>query len=251
MIQNMAKQKMLAGQPALGLVSVLGSTLATGLMANAGYDFVLVDNQHGDWDDTRSLAAFRTISLGNAVPMTRVRTGDYPSIGRLLDRGSLGIIVPMVNTRADALAAAYATRYPPEGGRSWGAPLATHFDSDYRERANQEIFLAVQIETVQAVDNAEDILSVPGVDGCWIGPSDLAASLGVDLATAEGKQTYDAAILRVLEACRRTGKIPGLYTPNAEHARRWLDRGFLFVTVGGDNDLLINGAAQSLDALGG
>jgi len=246
---NHAKQRLLAGQQALGIVAGLGSTLATAILTNAGYDFILVDNQHGDWDDTSSLAAFRSISLGHAVPMTRVRIGDYTSIGRLLDRGALGVVVPMINTPADARAAVYATRYPPAGGRSWAPPLSAHYGSDYDTWANQEILLTVQIETAQGVENAEEILGVAGVDGCWIGPFDLARSLGVDLNSSEGVRQHEEAILRVLDACKKTGKIPGIYAGNLKDARRWLEHGFLFVTTGSDSGLLSAGAQQALHEL--
>ena len=247
---NAAKKRMLTGEPALGIVAGLGSPQAIAMLANAGYDFILVDNQHGNWDDTSSLEAFRCISLGSAVPMTRVRIGDYTSIGRILDRGALGVAVPMVNTAGDARAAVYATRYPPAGGRSFAAPLATHYGPDYLGWANQQVLLMVQIETVQGLENVEEILGVEGVDGCWIGPMDLGLSLGVDRETQEGARIHEVAMLRILEACHKTGKIPGTFTGNVEEARRRLDQGFLFVSVGSDGGLLVSGAQQALCALG-
>ena len=150
----------------------------------AGFDFVLVDNQHGDWDDATTLAAFRAISLGNATPVARVRQNDFYAIGRLLDRGALGIVVPMVNSADEARAAAFAMRYPPYGGRSYAGSLAVHYGPDYDTWADREVFLAVQIETAQAAEHAEEIMAVEGVDGCWIGPMDLARSLGVGVGHA-------------------------------------------------------------------
>ena len=140
---------------------------------------MLVDNQHGDWDDGTTLAAFRAISLGNATPVARVRQNDFYAIGRLLDWGVLGIVVPMVNTVDEARAAAFAMRYPPYGGRSFAGSLAVHYGPDYDTWADREVFLAVQIETAQAAEHADEIMAVEGVDGCWIGPMDLARSLGV------------------------------------------------------------------------
>ena len=99
---NTMKQKLLSGQPALGIVLGLGSPTAAGIAARCGFDFVLVDNQHGDWDDTTTLAAFRAISLGSTTPVARVRQNDFYAIGRLLDRGALGIVVPMVNSADEA-----------------------------------------------------------------------------------------------------------------------------------------------------
>ena len=146
---NAIKQKLLAGEPALGIVLGMGSPTVAGIAARSGFDFVLVDNQHGDWDDTTTLAAFRAISLGNAIPVARVRQNDFYAIGRLLDRGALGIVVPMVNSPDEARAAAFAMRYPPHGGRSFAGSLAVHYGPDYDTWADRELFLAVQIETAR------------------------------------------------------------------------------------------------------
>ena len=242
---NTAKQRMLAGQPALGIVLGLGSPTAAGIVSRCGFDFVLVDNQHGDWDDSTTLAAFRNISLGSAIPMTRVRKNDYYAIGRMLDRGALGIIVPMVNSADEARAAAFAMRYPPYGGRSFAGCLAVHYGSDYDTWADREVFLAVQIETAPAAEHAEEIMAVEGVDGCWIGPMDLARSMGV----APGAPAHEDAILRVLAACRKTGKIPGSYTPNAAAARRRIEQGFQFVTMADDGGLVTAGAREVVHQL--
>jgi 4-hydroxy-2-oxoheptanedioate aldolase len=241
---------MLAGEPALGLVLEAGSSLVATALARTGFEFLLVDNQHGDWDDQRSLGAFQGISLGTAVPMARVRGNDFYAIGRLLDRGALGIVVPMVNSAAEAQAAAFAMRYPPRGGRSIGATLAGFHGPDYAGWIDEEVFLAVQIETAQGLACAEEILAVDGVDGCWVGPSDLGRSLGIDLRTPEGAAAHEKAILTVRDACRRAGKIPGLYCFDLPDAQRWLRHGFQFVTIGTDTDLLVQGSAGILRELG-
>ena len=246
MIVNTVKQRMLAGQPGLGATVGLGSPTAAGLLARAGFDFVLVDYQHGEWDDAAALAAFRSISLQGAIAMARVRQNDFYTIGRVLDRGALGIVVPMVNSVADAQAAARAVRYPPLGGRSFGGSLALHYGSDFDTWINGEIFLAVQIESTQAVEHAEEILSVEGVDGCWIGPNDLARSMGV----AQNTPAHTDAILHVLEACHRTNKIAGISAADAADAERWIARGLLFVTAGGDGALIASGAHEALRYLG-
>ena len=175
--------------------------------------------------------------------MARVQHNNFYTIGRLLDRGVMGIVVPMVHSEEDARAAAHAVRYPPRGRRSAGAFGTVFLGLDYSRRIDQEVFLAVQIESKTAVDHAEEILAVDGVDGCWIGPIDLANSMVVDLSTPEGSKVHEAAILKVLDACQRTDKIPGIAgTP--ETARRRLDQGFLFVTIGGDSELLASKAAE-------
>ena len=250
MAMNAAKRRMLAGEPAYGAEVGLGSTLSAELISPLGFDFVLVDNQHGAWDDNSTMAAFRSIGLGSAVPMARVRRNEFGAIGRLLDRGAMGIVVPMVNSVEEARAAADAVRYPPVGGRSGGA-FGTGFLGDgYMQWANDEIFLAVQIETVPAAEIAEEILAVEGIDGCWVGPGDLSMSMGVDLSDAAGWQAHDDLIVSVFEACKRAGKIPGIWTPSASEALRRADQGGLFLTTGGDGPWVVEGARRTLSELG-
>jgi 4-hydroxy-2-oxoheptanedioate aldolase len=246
MIVNTAKQRMLGGQPALGAGVGLGAPTSAALLAQAGFDFILVDYQHGEWDDATALAAFRAISLQNAIPMARVRQNDFYTIGRVLDRGALGIVVPMVNSAADAQAAAHAVRYPPQGGRSFGGSLAIQYGPDFDTWINREIFLAVQIESAQAVAQAEQILAVEGVDGCWIGPNDLARSLGV----AQNTPTHTEAILSAIAACRRARKIPGISAADAADAQRWIEHGCLFVTAGNDAAMVVGGGRETLRHLG-
>jgi 4-hydroxy-2-oxoheptanedioate aldolase len=243
---NVIKQKMMAGQPAVGIVLDMGSPIIAGILARSGFDFILVDYQHGDWEDATALAAFRTISLGAAVPVARVHQNNFYAIGRALDRGALGIVVPMVNSPDEARSAAFAMRYPPSGGRSFADNLAVHYGSNYDTWANREVFLAVQIETTQAAANAEEIMAVEGVDACWIGPMDLALSIGV----APGAQAHEDAILGVLDACLKTGKIPGIFAPDAVTARRRLEQGFLFVTASSDGALISEGSHALLQQLG-
>jgi 4-hydroxy-2-oxoheptanedioate aldolase len=244
---NTALAKMRAGKPALGAAVGLGSPLAAEIFSLAGYDFILVDNQHGRWNDDSALLAFHMTCLGSAIPMARVQGNDFVDIGRLLDCGAMGIVVPLVNTVADAEAAARAMRYPPRGGRSKG-PFGTGFmGQDYLDQANDEVFLAVQIESIQAVENAEEILSVDGVDGCWIGPSDLAATMGLALSTPEERDEHLAAIMRVLDACKKTGKIPGI--AGGLDGRPWLERGFQFVTCASDTGYVVRGGAETLESL--
>jgi len=237
MRNNAAKQRLMAGKPAIGVVACAGSPLVAEMLSLIGYDFVIVDNQHGAWDENASMVAFHQIVLGAATPMARVRQNDFYAIGRLLDRGALGIVVPMVNSPQEAEAAAFAAHYPPCGGRSAGAfGAALHGAGDYMAWVEDQVYLAVQIETAEGLERADEILSVPGVDGCWIGPIDLAKSLGLDLTSQSGRQRHEAAIMRVLEACRRAGKVPGIF--GGADPGYWLDKGFLFVTTAPELDIL-------------
>lgn len=247
---NTAKQRLLEGKPSIGIVSVLGSPLVAETLAYAGFDFVLFDNQHGFWNDESTWLAFRTIHSSPATPMVRVQLNNFGAIGRLLDRGALGVVIPMVESAEQAHAAASAARYPPRGNRSFGPFLAEYHGKDYWEKIEDELLMAVQIESAKAVEQAEAIMAVDGVDGCWIGPLDLAKTLGVDLDTSEGKRAHEQAILDVLAACHQTGKIPGIHALSPGDARHRIEQGFLFVTVGVETALINAGAQAALQQLG-
>lgn len=245
MYVNVTKRKMMQGRPAIGAEVSLGSPLSAELISSLGYDFVLVDNQHGLWTEEQSMIAFRSISLGVSTPMARVRRNDYGSIGRLLDMGCMGIVVPMVNTAEEAAEAVFATRFPPKGGRSIG-PFATGFlGENYDAFANDEIFLAVQLETGEAAENAESIMSVEGIDGCWIGPGDLGRFMGVDF----GSDIHTKTIINIINVCEKVGKIAGISNPSSVLAKRWIDEGCLFVTTGADAQWIVDKARETLHEL--
>jgi 4-hydroxy-2-oxoheptanedioate aldolase len=246
---NTTLQKMRRGEPAVGVSLNLGAPVAGEYLSRLGFDFVIVDTQHGLWDDQGSMHAIRNICLGPATPMARVRKNDFGLIGYLLDVGAMGVIVPMVHSAEDAQAAAHAMRYPPRGGRSSGPVGAVFHGADYQSWADDQVFLAVQIESLQAVEQAEQILSVDGVDGCWIGPADLAYSMGVDLNKQQDAQRHKAAVLSVLEACQKTGKIPGI-AATPDNIQVYIDLGFRFVTAGGDLWFTVKGGEALLRSLG-
>ena len=243
---NKAKAKMQKGRPALGSVCGCGSPLVAKLMAEAGFDFILVDNQHGLWEPAALVAAFQSIHAAGATPMARVQKNDFAHIGAMLDRGAMGIVAPLVNTVEDARAAAAAVRFPPAGARSFGPYGCTHFGPDYADWIDEQVFLAVQIESAEAVAHVDEILAVDGVDGCWIGPNDLGRSMGLDLSRPEDVQRHQDAMRATLEACQRAGKSPGIaFGPMPE----LIAQGYLFVTPGSDFGLLSDGSRQLLDSL--
>ncbi|MDW7981413.1 MAG: aldolase/citrate lyase family protein [Thermomicrobium sp.] len=250
MRENRAKQKMRAGQPAFGYTLQLGAPLVAEALANCGIDFILIDTQHGTFGSDTVIETLMALSYGHAVPMARVARNDYTMIGRLLDDGALGIVVPLVHTPEEARAVADACRFPPRGRRSWGWGRARVYGADYPAWIDEELFVAVQIESAQAVENAEAILSVPGIDGCWIGPGDLALSLGLDPHRAADDERQERAIERVLEACRNTGKIAGYAAYGIEDALRRAAQGFRFVTAGSDIGFLVQGALSGVERLG-
>jgi 4-hydroxy-2-oxoheptanedioate aldolase len=240
---NTIRRRLLAGRPVIGVCTAFGSVLLAEAYSNLGFDFVLLDHQHGLWDDQSGWLGFQAVSRGPAIPVARVVWNDFAAIGRLLDRGAMGVVVPMIESAEAARAAASAARYPPQGKRSFGPALARYHGADYDTWINGEVLLMVQIEAAQAVEHAEEILAVEGVDGCWVGPMDLGRTMGVDLGTAEGRQAHEQALGRVLEACRQTGKIPGIFGGDVATTRRRVEQGFLFVTV--DDTAVIGAGVQA------
>lgn len=247
---NTAKQKMLQGKAAFGYALGLGAPLIAEALSRCGIDFLLIDNQHGSYGPDSTLAALIAAEGGAATPMARVARNDYTMIGRLLDEGMMGIVVPMVHTVEDARAAAMACRFPPVGNRSWGWAHASVYGDDYPDWINDQIFLAVQIESAQAVENAEAIMAVPGVDGCWVGPADLALSMGVHPRDAANHEGHQRALERVIQACRNTGKIPGFAAAGPEDAVQRARQGFQYLTSGSDVGFLLEGANAGLKTLG-
>lgn len=249
---NTAKQTMLQGKPAFGYALALGSPFAAEALSNSGIDFIMLDGQHGSFGPSGdvTITTFMGIAAGSAVPMARVARNDYTLIGRLLDEGALGIIIPMVDTPEQAQAAAEACRFPPAGKRSWGWGRAIQYGDDYGEWVNDQVFVAIQIESATAVANAEALLATPGVDGCWTGPADLALSMGIHPRDAANHDGHQRAIERILQACRDTGTIPGFAGGSPEEALRLADQGFQFLTCGSDLGFMLDGARAGVKRLG-
>jgi len=243
---NRAKQKMLQGEPAFGYSAKLGSPVAAELLSQCGADFVLLDGQHGCWGPDSMIQGITAVCAGGAVPMARVSFNSYTRIGQLLDAGVLGIIVPMVDTVEQAQVVAAACRYPPVAERSFGWGRAFSYGDDYTEWIGEQLFVAVQIESVQAVENAEAIMAVPGIDGCMTGPQDLALSMGFHPREIPNRDEHARALERIVQACRRAGKIPGIDIGAPNQAALRAKQGFRFIPMGSDSKLLTGAAASGL-----
>jgi 4-hydroxy-2-oxoheptanedioate aldolase len=249
MMRNPIREKLEQGLPAYGFGVGSGSPVIAESLSHTGIDWVMLDTQHGSWGQTATMLALMAIATGRAAPVARVVRNDYSMIGRLLDEGALGIIVPNVDNGIQAKAAADACRFPPAGTRSWGWGRARNFGADYGARINDEVFLAVQIESAEAVGRAEEILSVPGVDGCYLGPFDLLLSMGLDPTKDASKAELSGAVETVLTACRDTGKIAGIACGSAGEARMRVAQGFRFLSTGYDMNMLLPKAAEILAQL--
>jgi len=241
--QNGFKRALRAGKAQIGLWSSLSSSYTVEVIAGAGFDWILLDMEHSPNDLESALAQLQAAAPYPSHPVVRVPWNDMVSIKRLLDIGAQSLLVPYVSTADEARAAVSYTRYPPAGVRGVaGTTRATRFGRvrDYAKRAQEEICLLVQVETQQALDNIEAICAVEGVDGVFIGPADLHASLGYtgEVANPKVKPLIDSAIQRI----RKAGKAPGILTSNEADARHWLQCGGLFVAVGADVGILARGA---------
>jgi 4-hydroxy-2-oxoheptanedioate aldolase len=231
---------------ALGGWLTLPSSMSAEIMANIGFDWVCVDMQHGMIGYADMVRMLQGISSTDTVPLVRVPRNEPGIIGRCLDAGAWGVVVPMVNSRQEAEAAVAACRYPPAGIRSYGPLRANYYAGfDYFSRANREVTCIVMVETTEAVDNVEDIVSVPGVDALYIGPADLGVSLGLAPAPDHPEPGFTEALDRVLDACRRHHVVPGI-AGNAQTAVKRVEQGFQLVEVASDAGLLALSAGNAL-----
>jgi 4-hydroxy-2-oxoheptanedioate aldolase len=247
---NSTLEKLRRGEPAFGFELSFGSPLIAEAMSRSGIDFILVDNQHGSYGPETTLNCIIAAEGGTATPIARVARNDYTMIGRLLDEGIMGIVVPMVDTVEQARAAAAACRFPPRGTRSWGWSRARVYGDDYADWIADQLFVAVQIESIQAAEDAEAILAVPGIDGCWVGPGDLSLSFGIHPKDQASHEGHRRALEKVIKACHNTGKIPGIWAGSPAEAMHRAKQGFQFLTSGSDADFLLSGAAAAVTELG-
>jgi len=223
----------------IGLWSMLASPVATEIAAGSGFDFLVLDMEHAPNELTAIRDQLQAMQGSAAAPVVRPPWNDTVVFKRLLDVGAQNFVVPMVQDADDARRAVAATRYPPRGVR--GVAVATRANrfgrvTDYLQRASDEICVHVQIETRAALANLEAIAAVDGVDGLFIGPSDLAADFGQlgNSAHPDVRRAIDDAIARICA----TGKVAGILAPIEADARHWLALGATFVAVGSDLGVL-------------
>jgi 4-hydroxy-2-oxoheptanedioate aldolase len=241
--QNGFKRALEAGKAQIGLWSSLSSNYSVEVIAGAGFDWILLDTEHSPADLENLLTQLQAAAPYPAHPVVRVPWNDMVTMKRVLDIGAQSLLVPYVSTAEEASKAVSYTRYPPAGVRGVaGTTRATRFGriKDYAGRAHEEICVLVQVETQAALDNIDAICGIDGIDGVFIGPADLHASMGYpgEIANPKVKPLIDDAIRRI----RKRGCAPGILTPSEADARHWLECGALFVAVGADVGILARGA---------
>jgi 4-hydroxy-2-oxoheptanedioate aldolase len=227
-------------RPAFGLWSVLPDPAVAELVAGGPFDYVCVDLQHGVATFSELPAMLQAMRAAGRAPVVRVPWNEPAGIMRALDVGASAVLVPMVNSADDARRAASACRYPPAGQRSWGPMWADVRPDGALPPAEQDaaVICLVMVETRAGMAALDEIVRVPGVDGVYIGPNDLALGCGYGRATYRDSAEVDALIDRAVAACRDAGVVPGLHCSDAEMALHWAGRGARMLTAGQDTSLL-------------
>ena len=221
------------------------SAFSAETMAHQGWDSLTIDMQHGVVDYQAAVNMFTAISTTATVPMARVPWLDPGIIMKVLDAGAYAVICPMVNTREDAEKLVAATRYPPRGNRSFGPIRALLYaGADYAKHANDTVVAFAMIETHQALDNLDDILSVEGLDAIYIGPADLSLALGCTPKFDQDEAPVVEAIDHILARAKAHGVVAGIHNGAPEYALRMIDKGFQFVTIASDARLMAAGTQQ-------
>ena len=249
MFRNKLKELWAAGRPALNGWCSIGNPFTAEIMAAQGYDSVSIDIQHGALDYASVLPMFQAMRGSGIVPMARVPWLDPAAIMKALDAGALGIICPMINSRAEAEAFVSYMRYPPLGQRSFGPTRAAFAMPGYGVQMNEEVLAFAMIETQGGVDNLESIAATPGLDGIYVGPADLT------LGTAQGRlppgfdrqeEEMITLIRRIAEVCAKNGIKAALHCGAPEYAAQAIGWGYHMTTVSGDSRLLAGAAAASV-----
>jgi 4-hydroxy-2-oxoheptanedioate aldolase len=222
-----------SGATTFGVWLTIPSTVSAEVAARCNYDYVCLDTQHGAIDYQSSVAMTQAIVLGGGHPIARVPWNEPGIIGKTLDAGIEGVIVPMVNTVAQAEAVVHSSRYPPLGSRSYGPVMAGFRRPDHHGWAPEGIAVIPMIETVEAMTNLDAILAVPGIDAIYVGPADLSSSLGLKPQNNDGEKLFDDALVTISAACKRAGVIPGIHTTAPLVARR-VEQGYRMITVTSD-----------------
>ena len=250
MRNNYVRDKLRRGEPSIGVFLGLESPNVAELFGHHGFEWLLIETEHNGLDAAEVETMVRAIETTEAVPLVRVPSHAQVPIQRALDIGALGVKVPMIKTAEEAQRIVSFTRYPPEGIRSWGPMRASGYtahEPDYFARANENILVTLILETVEAVENLEEICSVPGIDAISIGPADLGAALGYD-PLVRTHPDIEAVGRKMIEVGNRTGVAMGISARTPAGIQKRLDEGFLMINYGADYALLAGLAREGIQA---
>ena len=251
MRKNKLKELFKTGKPIINSWLSVPSSFSAEIMANQGWDSVTIDMQHGLIDYHNAVNMLQAISTTTTVPLARVNWNEPGQIMKILDAGSYGVICPMVSNRKEAENFIKACQYPPKGYRSFGPIRANIYGgSDYVNHADNEILKLAMIETKEALENLNEILDTPNLDGVYVGPADLSLAIGEEPGFDKPEKTKAyREILRILEAAKKRNLLAGLHNGSAEYAQKMINIGFNLVTVGSDARYISSGAKSDLEKL--
>lgn len=248
---NWIRQRVLAGETLIGAWISTGSDVVTEIVGQAAFDWLLLDGEHGPGDYETLRHQLQAMAGSKAAPIVRVVCNEPAHFKRSLDLGAAGVMVPWINSVADARSAVAAMRYPPLGIRGVsGSVRAVGYGStfaDYFARANDELVTIVQIETADSLECVDEIAAVDGVDVLFIGPSDLSLALGIPRQLDHPQ--FEAACRRVVEACTKHGKQAGILLKDRRRVQKAVADGFRFVAIGLDTSFLVAGIEEALDGV--
>jgi 4-hydroxy-2-oxoheptanedioate aldolase len=250
---NHVRQRLRAGEPSIGTWLALPSPASAEYVSKLGLDWLVVDNEHSPVDLGTLSHMFMAMAAAPVAPMVRI-PGNRPELFKqVLDAGAWGVVVPMVNSRTEAERAVEAFRYPPHGARSVGGGRhALSFNTaagEYYRHANDELLLVLQIEHIAGVERADEILSVPGVDVCFIGPVDLAASMGLPGMLESDHPRIMEAISHVRQTSQKHGVAPGIHCSHAAAVNERIGQGFQFCAMASELHYMLHGLRQDVATL--
>jgi 4-hydroxy-2-oxoheptanedioate aldolase len=247
MRKNELRKTLAGGGTVLNGWLSLANSYSAEIMAHQGFDSITIDLQHGAVDYPAAVGMLQAISTTAAVPMVRVPWNEPILTAKLLDAGAYGVICPMINSKAQAEALVNVCRYPPRGARSFGPNRAVLYGgADYWQHADEEILLFAMVETREALANLEEIVSVDGLDGIYVGPSDLSLSMGKTPTLDPQDGEVVSAIKKICTSTRKKGKFAGVHTDSAKTAIRRFGDGYQLCTILNDARLLANAAAAAV-----
>ncbi len=250
MRENTLKAKWARGEVTVNGWLSIPSSFSAEVMAHQGFDSLTVDMQHGVVDYQVAVTMLQAVSTTPVIPLARVPWNDPGRLMKILDAGVYGVICPMISTRAQAEALVQACKYPPRGFRSWGPVRASIYaGSDYGDHANAETLAIPMIETAQALENLDEILSVPGVDAIYVGPSDLSLALGCKPRLDQTDAPVVEAQKQIAAACKRHGVVAGIHNNTAAYALKMAAEGYQFLTLASDSRFLAARAAEEVGAV--
>jgi 4-hydroxy-2-oxoheptanedioate aldolase len=253
MTENPVKRKLKEGRPAVGVWLAIGDPITAESLAAQGWDWLVVDLEHNPIDLLAATTMFQAIGRFPCAPMARIPEVSELGIKRILDAGAWGVVAPNVKSREEAQLLADYGQYPPRGKRSLGSgrhALSFHTDAPtYFARADAEILRVVQIEHIEGVRRIDAVLSVPGIDACFIGPNDLCASMGLPPSLEPPHPEYEEAVQTILRAAQKHGVAPGIHTARPETASRRIAEGWRLVGCGSDLAYLTGAARAARTAI--